>query len=74
MLVLGLCEPDAVKIIGLVCPSRLAYPDAMATRVAITSAVHTYPNIFENGDFFLRFSHSVHMYTVFSGPKNLRFS
>lgn len=31
MLVLVLCQPDAAKKVSLVCPSLVAYPDAMAT-------------------------------------------
>ena len=77
MLVLSLYEPDAAKIIGLVCPSVVAYPDAMATTVAIkylTGAVHTYPDIFDNGDFFLPFSFQSTCIQRFQAPKNRRFS
>ena len=75
MLVLGLCEPDAAKIIDLVCPSLVAYPNAMATTVAIFN--RRCPHVsgyFRKQGFFSRVKLSVYIYTAFSGSKNRRFS
>ena len=58
MLVLVLCQPDAAKKVSLVCPSLVAYPDAMAT---ITVAIFNRrrPHVFRyfrKRRFFLRVS------------------
>ena len=75
MLVLGLCEPDAAKIIDLVCPSLVAYPNAMATTVAIFNRRRPHVSgYFRKQGFFSRVKLSVYIYTAFSGSKNRRFS
>ena len=71
MLVLGLCEPDAAQIIGLVCPSLVAYPDAMATAVAIFNRrrPHVSGYFRKRRFFFSRLAFSLHLYGVFRHQK-----
>ena len=71
MLVLGLCEPDAAQIIGLVCPSLVAYPDAIATTVAIFNRrrPHVSGYFRKRRFFFSRLAFSLHLYGVFRHQK-----
>ena len=75
MLVLGLCEPDAAQIIGLVCPSLVAYPDAMATAVAIFNRrrPHVSGYFRKRRFFFLAFSFQFTFIRRFQAPKTAGF-
>ena len=71
MLILVLCEPDAAKKVSLVCPSLVAYPNAMAT-ITVTIFNRRRPHVFRyfrKRRFFIRFSFPSTRKRRFQAPK-----